>query len=95
MPYARLVQATRVATFFAERSAIDELTSAAFVGYQFAASNGSLNKNMTFAKYLKALGLSKMPKGDTVKTEKERAKETAAKVAAMFNAAPVRKERAT
>jgi hypothetical protein len=50
---------------------------------------------MTFAKYLKALGLSKAPKGDTVKTEKERAKENAAKVAAMFNAAPVRKERAT
>jgi hypothetical protein len=94
MPYARLIQATRVAAHYAERAAFDDLTTAAFIGYQFAATNGALKKNMTFSAYLKALGLSKTPRGDTIATEKERAKEMAARVAAAFNSGPVLKERA-
>ena len=92
MPYARLIQATRVATHFYERAAKDALINSAFVGYQFAASQGALKPSTTFEKYLAGMGLADKPKGSTLRSEKERAKETAARVAELFNQGPVRKE---
>ena len=92
MPYARLVQATRVAIDEAQRSTKNDLVNAAFIGYQFAASQGALKSGMNFQKYLEGMGLGDKTARGSIKREKEKAKETAARIAELFNAAPVVKE---
>jgi hypothetical protein len=57
MPYARFVQAARVATSEYKRVVEDQWRLAAFVGWQGAASAGALKQGTTFDKYLRELGL--------------------------------------
>jgi hypothetical protein len=92
MPYARLLQAAKVAIDEMQRQQKAELVNAAFVGYQFAASQGTLKKSTTFDKYLQSLGLADKAKSVTLAREKAKARATAERVAALFNQAPVTKE---
>lgn len=57
MPYARFVQASRVAGEAAARAAKGEMQVAAFIGWQMAASWGSLKKGTSFEKYMRMLGM--------------------------------------
>lgn len=67
MPYARFVQATRVAA--AERARADQEAwrLAAFIGWQAAGASGALKSGTSFDKYLRDLGLGQperlRPKG--------------------------------
>lgn len=92
LPYARLLQAAEVAIDEMAREQKSELVNAAFIGYQFAASQGALKSGTTFEKYLSSLGLSDKPKSGTLAREKATARATAERVAALFNQAPVSKE---
>jgi hypothetical protein len=92
MPYARLVQAAEIAIDEMARKQKTELVTAAFIGYQFAAAQGALKPSTTFDKYLTSLGLNDKPKSGTLAREKEQARATAERVAALFNQAPVTKE---
>jgi hypothetical protein len=90
-----LIQATRVAVEELERQERSALTRAAFIGYQTAGAFGALKGGTTFEKYLQQLGLGKaVTKRGSIKGEKEKAHATAARVADLFNAAPVVKETA-
>ncbi len=92
MPYARLLQAAEVAIDEMSRVERNQLVNAAFVGYQMAASQGALKSGMSFSKYLASLGLADKPAEGTLTREREAAAATAARVAELFNAGPVRKE---
>jgi len=92
LPYARLLQAAEVAIDEMQRQQKSELVNAAFIGYQFAASQGALKPSTTFEKYLQSLGLADKPKSGTLARERDKARATAERVAALFNQAPVTKE---
>lgn len=71
IPYARFLQATRVAAEAAGRENETAMKVAAFVGWQNAGSFGALKKGTDFGRYLRSLGLGDKRRGGSTKLSRE------------------------
>ena len=96
IPYARLLQAVRLASEAAADAARERYRHAAFVGWQLrsavAGALGGRSGNLSFGKYLRQLGLDRDPvSAADVRAGRERASVNTTRVREAFRAGRMRK----